>query len=244
MNTMDPKFNNLSHSADNSFDRLVDGELSESERRQLLASLDREPEGWRRCALAFLEAQSWKKEIGALRQTVPAGSLKVASLAGPARQKTSPQKVLGTILAMAASFLLVLGAGIWWQRGERNIVVATATAPINQFAGKIGDQAATKSMSRPEKASIPWKLVRLSPAGSTNPNQDIELPAVERDRIDEQWLKSMPSAVPKNVVQALRRSGYQVQTNEELMPMVLKDGRRLVVPIDQVDVKYVGNRIY
>ena len=39
------------------FDRLVDGELSSTERRQLIASLDDRPGGWRRCALAFVEAQ-------------------------------------------------------------------------------------------------------------------------------------------------------------------------------------------
>lgn len=45
-------------------DRLVDGELSESDRSELLLQLEHEPEGWRRCALAFLEAQCWKQEFG------------------------------------------------------------------------------------------------------------------------------------------------------------------------------------
>src|SRR5262245_7197050 len=40
------------------FDRLVDGELSADERRHFLTSLDDRPDGWRRCAIAFLEAQS------------------------------------------------------------------------------------------------------------------------------------------------------------------------------------------
>ena len=44
-------------------DRLVDGELSPAERRELLASLDGRPDGWRRCALAFLEAQTWRGEL-------------------------------------------------------------------------------------------------------------------------------------------------------------------------------------
>ena len=46
---------------DTRFDRLVDDELSEEERRELLGRLDDEPGGWRRCALAFLEAQCWKQ---------------------------------------------------------------------------------------------------------------------------------------------------------------------------------------
>ena len=36
------------------FDRLVDGEISAAERRELLESLDSRPGGWRQCALAFM----------------------------------------------------------------------------------------------------------------------------------------------------------------------------------------------
>src|SRR5262245_56567307 len=45
------------------FDRLVDGELSADERRELLISLEGRPGGWRKCALAFLEAQTWQREL-------------------------------------------------------------------------------------------------------------------------------------------------------------------------------------
>ena len=56
------------HDDDVRFDRLVDGELSDAERRQLLASLDDEPDGWRRCALAFLEAQQWQQSLAAVQR--------------------------------------------------------------------------------------------------------------------------------------------------------------------------------
>jgi hypothetical protein len=44
-------------------DRLVDGELAEIERREVLQTLERQPDGWRQCALAFLEAQSWGEAL-------------------------------------------------------------------------------------------------------------------------------------------------------------------------------------
>jgi len=44
-------------------DRLVDGELAEGERREVLRTLERQPDGWRQCALAFLEAQSWGEAL-------------------------------------------------------------------------------------------------------------------------------------------------------------------------------------
>ena len=51
---------------DRRLDLLVDGELDENDRRELLRGLDREPDGWRRCAMAFLEAQTWKQALGAI----------------------------------------------------------------------------------------------------------------------------------------------------------------------------------
>src|SRR5207253_643240 len=44
-------------------DHLVDGELADDERRELLMQLEKEPDGWRRCALAFLEAQTWRQAL-------------------------------------------------------------------------------------------------------------------------------------------------------------------------------------
>jgi len=44
-------------------DKLVGGELPEDERRALLLRLDSAPDGWRQCALAFLEAQMWRESF-------------------------------------------------------------------------------------------------------------------------------------------------------------------------------------
>jgi len=40
-------------------DRMIDGEMSPQQLRTCIERLDSAPDGWRRCALAFLEAQSW-----------------------------------------------------------------------------------------------------------------------------------------------------------------------------------------
>ena len=55
---MNPIDANASPQDDHRFDLLADGELSEAQRRELLAGLDDEPGGWRQCATAFLEAQA------------------------------------------------------------------------------------------------------------------------------------------------------------------------------------------
>src|SRR5205823_2761276 len=51
----------ISRIAQHELDQLVDGDVNPDERRRLIAALSKEPDGWRRCALAFLEAQSWRK---------------------------------------------------------------------------------------------------------------------------------------------------------------------------------------
>ena len=44
-------------------DRLVDGALDPQEQRSLLAALETQPDGWRRCALTFIEAQTLRGEF-------------------------------------------------------------------------------------------------------------------------------------------------------------------------------------
>ena len=56
---------------DDRLDRVVDGELNDAEYRELLRSLEQRPGGWRACALAFLEAQAWRRELRAAKSTRP-----------------------------------------------------------------------------------------------------------------------------------------------------------------------------
>jgi hypothetical protein len=51
----------MSRVSQHELDQLVDGDLEPAERRRLLTALADQPDGWRRCALTFLEAQSWRK---------------------------------------------------------------------------------------------------------------------------------------------------------------------------------------
>jgi hypothetical protein len=66
----------------------------------------------------------------------------------------------------------------------------------------------------------------------------------ERPAIDEDWLNGIPEAIPADIVQALERTGHRIQRERQLMPVPLEDGRQLVVPVDQVDIHYVGNPAY
>ena len=125
---------------DELFDRLVDGELSEPERRDLLARLDVAPGGWRRCALAFLESQCWQQALGHFRQHTESQAARRSD------RKTLPWSRTSTLMAMAASFLVALALGVVlreaWHHGDRPGAepeqIASQEAPSRAASGKIG----------------------------------------------------------------------------------------------------------
>src|SRR6187551_1659923 len=101
------------------YDRLVDGELTPEEYRALLATLDDEPGGWRRCALAFLESQALAGELEGVRATASLdhpGTDGPTSLSGGRGDLTPPRshppRDWRSMLAVAASFLVALAIGI------------------------------------------------------------------------------------------------------------------------------------
>ncbi len=224
--------------SDHRFDLLVDGELSEAQRRQLLLGLDDEPGGWRRCALAFLEAQAWKQQFGAIvREPVPQPPAKRPARRFPRRRH------LGTLAATAARIAAALLVGSLFRemwipqpavdpRPSQVAGGATGvTGPVVPPAPSDADSPAVPQL--PGTPSSPWRLVGNS--------QSIQLPATERETVDQRWLQNLPTAMPDDVLRELRRRGFQVQQRRGLLPLRMKDGRPLMVPVDEVDIHYVDN---
>jgi hypothetical protein len=106
---------------DRLIDRLVDGELAEAQRRELLARLESEPDGWRSCALAFLEAQSWRDGLSA----AAGDSLAPRRIVVPLYDARSPIRRRRAVLlsALAAGFVLA-----WRKRAD-------STRPFNRSRG-------------------------------------------------------------------------------------------------------------
>jgi len=240
---------------DRRFDLLVDGELNPAERRRLLANLDDEPGGWRRCALAFLEAQAWREDFGVIR-TEADSAVPSVSAASP-RKRSRLLSTTRTLMAMAASFLAALAMG-WYAFGPERAGSVPGGAPVEVAEkGAVPDRQSVDAApqpadQRPETApenmnatERPWRWVTLTPdEGIPDGTEPIRLPAVETDRVDEAWLRSLPEGVPAQVLDALREAGHRVRHERRLVPFRLGDGRNLLVPVDEVDVHYVGNELY
>jgi hypothetical protein len=87
-------------------DRMVDGELSPDDQRELLARIDDEPGGWRRLALAFVESQALRCDLVAINPAPASGRVHP----GGVPQTTAPWSRL---LALAASLAVAFGIGLF-----------------------------------------------------------------------------------------------------------------------------------
>jgi hypothetical protein len=176
-------------------DRLVDGELADGERRALLVRLEAEPDGWRRCALAFLEAQEWRATFGPLAA--------VARLPGaPAARgrKPWPWRPVAKLTAVAAGLAAAFALG-WGLHGRPAAMPVHTPITIAETAG----------------------------------------PAVEEPQPPE---PEGAAPLPALAAKPWERRGFRADTQKRRVSMELKDGRRLEVPVEEVQLRYVGGRTY
>ena len=249
---MNPTDDNPARIDERLFDLLVDGELSQQQRRELLVSLDDTPDGWRRCAAAFLEAQCLHSELGQISCVRPDQSRAEKRSGGGAVTGTHWR----TFVAMAASFLVALGLGIGWRSlfvSDRGFVspsgdMAESDAPadravLDEFPEE-SSMAASDAAADPEEIPDSWRMVSFAVSDGSDKVEMVQLPAVERETIDEAWLMNLPRGMSPEMVRAIDESGHRVRTQRRLLPLRMNDGRRLVVPVDQVEVQYVGAPVY
>lgn len=282
-------------------DRLVDGELTDDEQRALLARLEESSDGWRRCALAFIEARCWARDLVGLvgepseTQSAPRGlaqpelaprelaqpelaprgsAPREAALRGPAASaplespaarvsqvtaigRPAPawyRPSAGTLLAMAASFLVALGIG-GWMRG----VWPTGNDPRTSLARLEGSgQDATSDVVPSEPFAVDRQnseLADLAAAAlrsSSNPiydePTDVWLAASDRHWDDpDEWSEAdglgdgeRPSS-HDDMLAALRELGHRVERHRELWNLSVGDGRVWLMPVERIDVQYVGD---
>jgi hypothetical protein len=240
-------------------DLLVDGELDDARRRKLLLTFEEKPSGWRRCALAFLEAQSWGSSFKSLLQERPAAAntsveqpvlaMAAADKANAEQQATSAKRFWQTNplsgLAMAASMLVAFALGL---------ALHSAYAPSDESPRGLlsSDGGAADRLSSPPFAFAP--TVRNTPdAASENVRLVVDGDGVQRTvdvpLLDDPTLvNSFPfrneSAIPAEVLQQLEQMGHRVEHQRRLAPVELADGRWLYVPVEDVKIVPVRRQPY
>lgn len=229
------------------FDRLVDGELDARAQADLLSRLDENPSDWRRLALAFVEAQAFGAEmrgIVAERPRVPSPEARPEQRAPQLRKNSSAPHAYSPwnkLLSLAATMLIAVGIGFGvgrvWQRDNG----VNVDQPTNQIVegNPEGYPEWPRSIAQNSEPQPQGMMTVQAADGSP-----VELPVYEASYGNQKMLSVDGTSVPPEVIRALRSRGHEVKQQRRLWPIDLGDGRQIIVPVDQVDVQYVGDRAY
>jgi hypothetical protein len=220
------------NSVDNAaIDRLIDGELSDIERRELLLQLENDPEGWRRCALAFLEDQAWRQALAGVVPAVPRSKPVEPVPPVPRRGKDWLRRVSIAASLMASTFAAGYAAGGIAKPG-----------PGLEIAKSKVQQAPVEKAANPEPAQEQIREVgKIDLVDGSNGEAPIQsLPILSGPGLDDRWLQDQPSTVPDYLRARWEREGYQVEERRRVVSVILKDGRKVSIPVDEVALDYVG----
>lgn len=229
---------------DSLIDRLVDGELREVERQRILALLETEVGGWRRCALAFLEAQAWSRTLASNPNlhsvNAPDNSTITHVLIDPdqpvdhIRQRRAPTPRWFPFQSqgiLAAGILLSFAAG--W-------IASRAAHPFRPVPAPI---AADKSVAVFAPTNRLKPAVDQVQAAEPRNFAPVEPPIVPKIEAPSRKIEA-PVALTEPIRREWERQGYLVQQRSGLVSMELENGERLAVPVDEVELRYIGNRTY
>jgi hypothetical protein len=205
-------------------DRLVDGELSIDERRELLASLEAQPGGWRRCALAFLEAQTWRHEM---RQFVAPAVARARRETNPPKQKS--RSYAGIWLGLAASVLAAFGLGQHFAQDQPPPLNAIETTP--QIAS-----------SEPSAAPA-GDAVTLVVKDQHGAPHRFRVALVEGRRLGAQFADTPSWSESPELTRQLNENGLGLTARRRYAPLYFEQQNQLVpmvVPVDDAVVTPVS----
>ncbi len=236
-------------------DLLVDGELGNAARRQLLAMLEARPDGWRRCALAFLEAQSWGSELRSFASPLKSAAIDCAIVKQASKMPVGPVvefhprsrwKIpnMSVPWAMAATFLLAFGLAWMIRAPESRHVTASgdAQAPVVANLVNAGPQEPRPRSGqsggrrfRPDGYRSPGNgMTAITACARSTFRSKARAPMTRGSRIGNPLFRA-------SCGKALERMGHRVNERRQFLPVQLDDGRQMVVPVDQVEFTPVSN---
>ncbi|MCY2976361.1 MAG: hypothetical protein NTW52_17025 [Planctomycetota bacterium] len=246
--------------------RLVDGELPPSERKLLLKQIDLAPENWRMVALALLEEQAFSKEIRLTNNSMasqPPNTLTVARASDAFDDSSlltffgkSGWKGIVLSATLAASVLFVIGIAVVQPMFDGSVDGANSTNAIAQSAAS-PPNTNTNTNSNPldndwgtpiGELTLASDDASFQPAknfsavqGQTQPRENTKRIPVYEVRADQarRWMEDEARRMDSWREQ-LRQRGYELDSKPNRIERTLPDGRSLIVPVNQWNVRPLG----
>jgi hypothetical protein len=227
---------------DRLFDRLVDGELSSAERRQLLASLDDQPDGWRRCAVRFLEAQCWTDELRHFINEPATAISHPVPVRDQVRNGTPTAQPRVSWVAIAAGLLIAFTLGIVARNadppGGAPMVDSRVAQPEASIAEVVPPSAPGSNAAKVDDALT---LFVRDETGQTRP---LRVPLVDAQALDRRLGLQFRTGMPDEVRSRLEDRGFDIQSKRRYAPLWLEDGRPMFVPVEDTKIVPVRQNVY
>jgi hypothetical protein len=238
---------NEDYDTDEMLDRLIDGELSPDDRRRVLVALETSVDGWRRCALGFVEAQTWR---GEMRQLVGDGGNVVQVDSPPVGQSLRdcqnqlPERLVNqhdnnrhglSWLAMAAGlmFAFALGWRVHAPQGAPGFDQPLAMAPPLETPA-----------NRPAAGDDAVTLVLNDSQGAQH---RVEVPLVEARNLGGGFAEAPGWAPSSALRRTLDAQGVNLKTRRRYAPLYFEQQNQIVpmvVPVDDAYVTPVNSTVF
>lgn len=233
-------------------DRMVDGELSAKEQRELLLACETD-DRWRELALAYVESQVLGNALGestflmadAVSDETPIA--KGEPIPSESAQPTEREQRAGVherrgshaaprhwhTLSLAAAVLISLGIGSglgWWWQG---VNPGTPSNVAESLSEPNKTQLAQGSNQQPSGKSA----VETMPFWVTDSNgselRQVALPLVNASDLGPNWQQELRQPdLPPDLVEELRDRGMKLRQQRTMIRARRADGRLVLVPID------------
>lgn len=220
---------------DRRIQRLIDGELDQTEQQRLLETLDGEPRLWRDVALGFVESELLRRELLSWRPAAETtGKTSPAQETSPPVAPPQParsglfSKAVTIAAAAIAAFVIGIAARHWWPmdspaRPSNGGTIASGERPL--------ENKPAVEMRRGVDVADPDEGIRR-----------ISLPVLPADRVDPQSLSGVP-VISAAVKVDLQRRGHVVLEERRFYCVKLKDGRHVLVPVREIRLQSLGSKV-
>jgi hypothetical protein len=205
----------------------------------LLASLDERPDGWRRCALAFLEAQTWGRDFGQLANESQSSTAANAHTTPASIPHESARKGIAW-LAIAAGVILAFTLGITMQRDGGSPVATIPADPGTQLA----EDVSAPDRSVPDSAQDDDDALTLWVRDDRGQTQPLRVPLVDAGTLDRELGTTFQSAIPAPLRERFQRRGYDLESRRRYAPLWLENGRPMIVPVEDTRIVPVSQNVY
>ncbi len=210
--------------------RLVHGEMSATERCEVLASLDQQSGAWRDVALAFVEEQIWQHEMKSTQDIPVSTNEKHFASTSSTRGKLSAAAWITLAATLLIAFFVSFRIGEWNEARK----TPDKEPKVDNFArNENGHGQKNDNTSNHPPATYRLRIVQ-------NDGQVIELPAYEVSQLQHVSWNSAPDERVDSLNRRLVELGYRLEYETEYLSGQLEDGRELIVPIRNVAMRYHG----